>query len=88
MRPCIPGYTGSFDEQGGKQAVRMGKWKGIKLNVTEQPNGPIELYDLTTDVGEKNNVADKHPDVDAIDPENYGTATPGEPRFSFVYKIS
>ena len=52
-----------FHEQGGKQAVRMGKWKGVKLNAASQPNGPIELYDLQTDVSEKNNVADKHPDI-------------------------
>jgi arylsulfatase A-like enzyme len=52
-----------FHEQGGKQAVRMGKWKGVKLNAASQPNGPIELYDLQVDVSEKNNVADKHPDV-------------------------
>jgi arylsulfatase A-like enzyme len=52
-----------FHEQGGKQAVRMGKWKGIKLNVIGQPNAPVELYDLQTDRGEKNNVAAKHPDI-------------------------
>jgi arylsulfatase A len=52
-----------FHEQGGKQAVRMGKWKGVKLNVIDQPNAPIELYDLQTDPGEKNNVAAKHPDI-------------------------
>ncbi|AEV96589.1 arylsulfatase [Niastella koreensis] len=61
--PSHPWLYWEFHEQGGKQAVRMGKWKGIKLNVTSQPNGPIELYDLTTDLGEKNNVADKHPDI-------------------------
>jgi len=61
--PMHPWLYWEFHEQGGKQAVRMGKWKGVKLNVTSQPNGPIELYDLTTDEAEKNNVADKHPDV-------------------------
>lgn len=52
-----------FHEQGGKQAVRMGNWKGVKLNVIKDADGPIELYDLLTDVGEKNNVADQHPDI-------------------------
>lgn len=61
--PTHPWLYWEFHEQGGKQAVRMGKWKGIKLNAAANPNGPIELYDLQTDVSEKNNIADKHPEV-------------------------
>jgi arylsulfatase A len=61
--PAHPWLYWEFHEQGGKQAVRMGKWKGIKLNAAANPNGPIELYDLQTDISEKNNIADKHPDV-------------------------
>ena len=52
-----------FHEQGKKQAIRMGRWKGVRLNVAKDPNGPIELYDLTTDPGEEENVADQHPDI-------------------------
>jgi len=48
-----------FHEGGFKQAVRMGNWKAVRLD----PKLPIELYDLETDIGEQNNVADKHPDV-------------------------
>ena len=52
-----------FHEQGGKQAVRMDKWKGVRLNVIKEADGPIELYDLQTDAGEKINVADQHPEI-------------------------
>ncbi len=52
-----------FHEQGKKQAVRMGRWKGVRLNVAKDPNGPIELYDLETDLGEERNVADTHSEV-------------------------
>ena len=52
-----------FHEQGKKQAVRMGYWKGIRLNVAKKPDGPIELYDLRDDIGEKNNVAGQHPEI-------------------------
>jgi len=44
---------------GPQQAVRMGKYKAVRLTF----NGPFELYDLTTDVSETNNIADKHPDI-------------------------
>ena len=52
-----------FHEQGKKQAVRMGDWKGVRLNVARDPDGPIELYNLATDLGEERNVADEHPDI-------------------------
>ena len=52
-----------FHEQGGKQAVRKGKWKAVRLNVDASPAGPIELYDLSVDPGETSNVAAAHPDV-------------------------
>jgi arylsulfatase A-like enzyme len=52
-----------FHEQGKKQAVRMGSWKGVRLNVAKKPEGPIELYDLATDLGEQRNVAEEHPEI-------------------------
>lgn len=52
-----------FHEQGKKQAVRMGEWKGVRLNVAKKPDGPIELYNLKNDIGEKNNMANRHPEV-------------------------
>jgi len=52
-----------FKEQGGKQGVRLGPYKGIRLNTNKVPDGPIELYDLRTDLGEQTNIAADHPDV-------------------------
>ena len=40
-----------------------GKWKGIRLNSSKDPDGPIELYDITADLSEQQNVAAEHPDV-------------------------
>jgi arylsulfatase A-like enzyme len=50
-------------EAGGKQAVRMGDWKAVKLNVSKNANSLIELYDLKNDPQEKNNVASKYPEI-------------------------
>ncbi|MHC4603690.1 MAG: arylsulfatase [Planctomycetota bacterium] len=52
-----------FHEQGKKQAVRMGDFKGVRLRVAKNPNGPIELYNLKTDIGEKQNIANRHPKI-------------------------
>ena len=52
-----------FQEQGKKQAARMGNWKAVRLSVYENPDAPIELYDLGTDIGEQNNVAENYPDI-------------------------
>jgi len=52
-----------FHAQGGKQAVRTGDWKGVRLNILESSDAPIELYNLTEDIGEEINVADQHPDI-------------------------
>ena len=52
-----------FHEQGGKMAVRMGNWKAVKLNINKAPQGEIELYDLSTDIGETRNVASSNPEI-------------------------
>jgi len=52
-----------FHERGGKQAVRRGNWKAVRLNVSKNPNNPIELYNLNNDIGEVNNVAEAHPGI-------------------------
>lgn len=50
-----------FHEQDGKMAVRKGNWKAVKLNIDKTPQGETELYDLSKDLGETNNVATANP---------------------------
>lgn len=52
-----------FHEGGGRQAVRMGNWKGVRLNVKEAPDGPIALYDLQADPAETTDVAAARPEI-------------------------
>jgi arylsulfatase A len=56
-------YYWEFHESGGRQGVLKGDWKAIRLNVSTDPNSPIELYNLKTDLSEKNNIASQHPDI-------------------------
>ncbi len=48
-----------FHERGFAQAIRMGDWKGVRPNVGK----PIELYNLKSDIAEKENVASSQPEI-------------------------
>lgn len=52
-----------FHEGGGKQAMRMGDWKTVRLNVSDSTKRVTELYNLASDVHEDNNVADQNPEL-------------------------
>ena len=52
-----------FYEVGGKQALVQGDWKLVKLHLRD-PGKEIatELYDLSADIGETNNIAGENPE--------------------------
>lgn len=49
-------------EYGGQQALRIGKWKAVRKDI-HKGNLEIELYDLSADINEKNNLADNYPEM-------------------------
>lgn len=59
-----------FFERGFQQAVRWKNWKAVKLG----PGKPLQLYDLSKDVGEKQDIAKKNPEVIAVIEEFLKTA--------------
>lgn len=52
-------YWEFHEGKASKQAARMGQWKGVRLT----PSAPLELYDLSADVGEESDVAAEHPEI-------------------------
>ncbi|MDN5288165.1 MAG: N-acetylgalactosamine-6-sulfatase [Mucilaginibacter sp.] len=51
-----------YPEYGGQQAIRIGNWKGVRLNLLKG-NATWSLYDLNTDEKEQNDVAGSHQDI-------------------------
>ncbi|MBK9168108.1 MAG: arylsulfatase [Bryobacterales bacterium] len=48
-----------FHERGFHQAIRHGDWKGVRFGRTAR----LELYNLAEDIGERNNLAAKNPEI-------------------------
>lgn len=51
-----------FNGYGGQQAVRYGKWKGVRRDI-QKGNRQLELYDLLLDPAEKRNIASEYPQI-------------------------
>lgn len=51
-----------FHEQGGRQAVRMGDWKGIRQQA-KSDSPTFELYNLADDPSETRDLASEYPDI-------------------------
>ncbi len=52
-----------FHEAGGRQAVRKGKWKAVRLQAKDQEKATLALYDLESDPSETADLAAAYPDI-------------------------
>ena len=46
-----------------EKALRKGDWKLVSYNVNNPEKTTVELYDLSADLGEENNLADENPEL-------------------------
>lgn len=46
---------------GERNRLERGKWKAVRLNVFDKSKTTVELYDLSKDLAEKNNIASANP---------------------------
>ncbi|MDA9587606.1 arylsulfatase [Flavobacteriaceae bacterium] len=52
-----------YPEKRGQIALRMGDWKGVKIDMKTNPNSTWELYNLNNDPKEEENLAEQHPEL-------------------------
>jgi arylsulfatase A len=52
-----------FHEQGGKQAIRKGNWKALRLDVNDLEKTHMELFNLENDISETKDLSMIYPDT-------------------------
>ncbi len=52
-----------FPEKGGQVAIRMGDWKGVRIDVRKNPQTVWQLFNLQTDRNETTDVAAQNPEI-------------------------
>lgn len=52
-------YWEFHEGRASSQAVRMGHWKAVR----SAPSAPVQLYDLSADIGEEHDIAAAHPEI-------------------------
>jgi len=63
-RPAQKKHEYLYWELGTRQGLRKGNWKAVR-NSTKKKLGDVEIYDLSNDIGESNNLATQKPEVAA-----------------------
>jgi arylsulfatase A-like enzyme len=52
-----------YPEKGGQVAIRMGDWKGVRLDLRKNPQAPWQVFNLKTDRNETTDVAAQNPEM-------------------------
>jgi arylsulfatase A-like enzyme len=55
----LDGWFRKMPDGGFRQSARINNWKGVRYGI----NSETELYDLNTDISERNNIAGEHPEM-------------------------
>ncbi|WP_236025630.1 arylsulfatase [Algoriphagus oliviformis] len=75
-----------FHEFGGKQALLKDNWKIVRLNVSKERYGQVELYDLSSDPTESNDLAGSMPEKARELTVIMDSVRTSNPNFNFGYK--
>ncbi|MDA1029405.1 MAG: arylsulfatase [Bacteroidetes bacterium] len=75
--PTKPLYW-EYHAFGGMQGVRMGDWKGVRLEIRKQDDAPVQLFNLVSDPNETTDVASANPAIVAQIRAIMNARTPSE----------
>lgn len=73
-----------FYERGGKKAARWDDWKALQTGISKDPDAPIQIYDLSKDIREENDLAADRPDLVKRAREIFAEAHVPSPNWSFT----
>lgn len=72
-----------FYERGGKKAARWGNWKALQEGINKDPNAPIAIFDLSSDIREEKDLAAERPDLVKKAKEIFADAHVPSPNWAF-----
>lgn len=75
-----------FHERDGKQAIRKDDWKAVRNGLHANRGAPVELYDLSKDISEKNDVASLNPEIVEEIKQLFAEARSPSPHFRFDWE--
>ena len=58
-----PEHRYMYWENGSSQALRIGEWKAVRMNLRRNADAPVQLYNLAEDIAEEHDLADRHREV-------------------------
>jgi len=86
-QPSHPFMYWEFHELGGRQAVRKGDWKLVKVNVLNPAITTTELFDLSVDPFEQNDLSGSNLNVVAELEELMRNSRRPSPQFPFIERL-
>lgn len=55
-----------YPSKGGQLAIRIGNLKGVKINIQKNEAAAWQVYDISKDPGESNDIASVHPELTSV----------------------
>jgi arylsulfatase A-like enzyme len=81
-------YWEFFEGGGSRAALLDGRWKALQLGVKKNPDGPVQIFDLATDVREEQELSAQRPDLVERAKSVFREEHRPSPHFSWIPKAA